>query len=108
MALVYPLQEYRNIGLPPEGHKAGPGEVSPLMYLKGIREMTFGTTLLALQFQQQETALTTVAAILSVTRLGDGFVVWFKGGAGLKLQAIGHWLTGIGFIGWVLCRTKSR
>ncbi|KAI0474057.1 hypothetical protein GGR56DRAFT_650121 [Xylariaceae sp. FL0804] len=82
------------------------GYASPLIYFKGIREITYGAALVALQLQGQERALTTFAAILSLARLGDGLVVWKHGGEALRWKAWGHWITGVGFLGWVACRKR--
>ncbi|KAI2636490.1 hypothetical protein GGS26DRAFT_589099 [Hypomontagnella submonticulosa] len=120
MALVSPREEYGHVGLPLESQvttvSAPPsddsssidGSASPLMYFKGIREISYGMTLVALQFQENEDAVTTVAAILSVVRLGDGLVVWLRGGDKLRRKAMGHWITGIGFLGWVTRRWILR
>lgn len=109
MALFAPRTEYGHVGLPleaPPGAKdsLSSGHTSPLMYFKGIREVSYGTILLALQSQGQEDALTTVAAVLSLVRFADGSVVWLQGGAGLRHRAWGHWITGIGFAIWTIWR----
>ena len=117
MAILSPRNEYAHVGLPlesravassPSTPSAGSGTdsgfASPLMYFKGIREITFGLTLVALQGQANDEAVTTVAAILSLARFGDGLVVWLKGGEDLRWKALGHWIMGAGFVGWVLWR----
>ncbi|POR39529.1 Uncharacterized protein TPAR_00277 [Tolypocladium paradoxum] len=117
MAILSPRNEYAHVGLPLESHAAaaaaaaaaphgGPrsGFASPLMYFKGIREITFGLTLVALQRQADEEAVTTVAAVLSLARFADGLVVWLNGGEELRWRALGHWITGAGFLGWVIWR----
>ncbi|KAB8229768.1 hypothetical protein ETB97_001864 [Aspergillus alliaceus] len=105
--LSRPSDEYKRFGLPLEksttGHRRTiptSGSVSPLMYLKGIREVTYGLALLAMQYQRQEVAITTLVAIFSLAGLGDGLVVWFFGGDELKKKAFGHWVTFVGFTGW--------
>ncbi|KAI0382811.1 hypothetical protein F5Y04DRAFT_44130 [Hypomontagnella monticulosa] len=120
MALVSPREEYGHVGLPlesqvttvptPPSPDSSPinGSASPLMYFKGIREISYGATLVALQFQENESAVTTVAAILSLVRLGDGLVVWLWGGDKLRYRAMGHWITGVGFLGWVARRWILR
>ncbi|KAI2631065.1 hypothetical protein GGR54DRAFT_585357 [Hypoxylon sp. NC1633] len=117
MALLSPREEYSHVGLqleslapaslPPasQGDSVA-GFVSPLMYFKGIREISYGLALMALQRQGNEDAVTTVATILSLVRLGDGLVVWLNGGESLRWRAWGHWITGVGFVGWVLWRRK--
>ncbi|KAI1413631.1 hypothetical protein F5Y13DRAFT_27174 [Hypoxylon sp. FL1857] len=114
MGVVSPRKEYHNVGLPlesytpatPTAHHDGPsgGFASPLIYFKGIREMSYGVTLIALQQQANERALMTFAAVLSLVRFGDGLVVWFNGGPELRYKAWGHWITGAGFLAWVIRR----
>ncbi|KAI1378393.1 hypothetical protein F4677DRAFT_393929 [Hypoxylon crocopeplum] len=111
MALLSPRKEYGNVGLPLESQTAASdptthrdGLVSPLMYFKGIREISYGLVLMALQQQGNASAVTTVAAVLSLVRLGDGLVVWLRGGDELRFKAWGHWITGFGFVGWVFWR----
>ncbi|KAI6085759.1 hypothetical protein F4821DRAFT_145008 [Hypoxylon rubiginosum] len=117
MALLSPRKEYGHVGLPLESqvaaipsttsktHANGPdgGFASPLMYFKGIREISYGLVLIALQGQGSEKALTTFAAVLSLVRFGDGLVVWLYGNE-LRWNALGHWITGAGFAGWVAWR----
>ncbi|KND89553.1 hypothetical protein TOPH_05884 [Tolypocladium ophioglossoides CBS 100239] len=109
MGILSPRNEYGHVGLPLESHAAAAagsrgGFASPLMYFKGIREITFGLTLVALQWQGNEDAVTTVAAVLSLARFGDGLVVWLNGGDELRWKALGHWITSAGFVGWVIWR----
>ncbi|KAH6685472.1 hypothetical protein F5X68DRAFT_210202 [Plectosphaerella plurivora] len=112
MALAYPRQEYAHVGLPletptpPINDRAVSSDAtaSPLMYFKGIRELVIGTTLVALQLQRNQDAVTTFAAIMALARFGDGTVVWLHGGDALRFKALGHWITGAGFVGWVVWR----
>lgn len=110
MALAYPLQEYAHVGLPHSPPASAsdadhPNAItSPLMYFKGIRELIIGTSLVALQVQRNEDAVTTFATIVALARFGDGTIVWLHGGESLRFRAFGHWLTGVGFVGWVLWR----
>lgn len=111
MGLLSPRNEYGHVGLPLEPHATttpatGLDGASPLMYFKGIREVSYGAALMALQHQGDESAVTTFAAILSLVRLGDGLVVWWNGGEKLRSRAWGHWITGFGFIGWVIWRRR--
>ncbi|PNY21031.1 Uncharacterized protein TCAP_07292 [Tolypocladium capitatum] len=99
MAIPSPRNEYGHVGLPLESGAAGAGGVaSPLMYFKGIREITFGLTLVALQRLGNE------EAVLSLARVGDGLDVWLHGGEALRWKSLGHWITGAGFAGWVVWR----
>ncbi|KAF4950915.1 hypothetical protein FSARC_13051 [Fusarium sarcochroum] len=106
MAILSPRKEYSHMGLPLEPPKLAQdsGAVSPLMYFKGLREISYGLTLMALQWQGNESAVTTFSAILSGVRIGDGLVVWMNGGDELRWKAAGHWITGVGFVGWVVWR----
>lgn len=117
MGIFSPREEYGHVGLPLESTTAvvSPsvaaqqsgsldGYASPLIYFKAIREMSYGATLMALQWHGNEAAVTIFAAILSVVRLGDGLVVWLYGGDKLRYRAAGHWITGVGFVGWVAWR----
>ncbi|KAL4732296.1 hypothetical protein ACLX1H_001307 [Fusarium chlamydosporum] len=82
MALFSPRAEYGHVGLLLEPSKTlnEAGSISPLMYFKGLREISYGMTLMALQLQGNESAVTTFSAILSIVRIGDGLVVWMNGG----------------------------
>ncbi|KAI6773792.1 hypothetical protein HG531_000641 [Fusarium graminearum] len=86
MALFSPRAEYGHVGLLLEPSKtpSEAGSVSSLMYFKGIREISYGMTLVALQWQANESAVTTFSAILSIVRIGDGLVVWLNGGDELR------------------------
>jgi hypothetical protein len=103
IAMLSPREEYSHMGLP-----LSPADSpSPLMYFKGLREASYGLTLVALQNQSSELALTTFAAVLAIVRLGDGVVVWFKGGDELRYKAWGHWITGAGMAWWAVWRARN-
>lgn len=120
-----PFQEYGRFGLPLEPpppsiyrppNNASPsrlertkvpeGAPSPLIYIKGIRESTYGLAFIALQYKKQDAAVTILAAIVSLAGLGDGLVVWMYGGEKLRKKAFGHWATFIGFVGWAMWRAS--
>ncbi|CEL01501.1 hypothetical protein ASPCAL01083 [Aspergillus calidoustus] len=88
---------------PPSPTATSTGTVSPLIYLKSIREITYGLALLALQYQGEERAITTLAAVISLAGLGDGFVVWAFGGE-RRGTALNHWGTFVGLLGWAAWR----
>ncbi|RDW70675.1 DUF4267 domain-containing protein [Aspergillus mulundensis] len=73
-SFLRPSEEYERFGLPRDS------PASPLMYIKAIRESTYGVALIALQYQGHEDALTTVAAVVSLAALADGFLVRAHGG----------------------------
>ncbi|KPM40538.1 hypothetical protein AK830_g6027 [Neonectria ditissima] len=88
MAILSPRKEYGHVGLQlehsaaitPKSTRPDPtnsGLVSPLMYFKGIREISYGLALMALQWQGNEEAVTTFAAVLSLVRIGDGLARGF-------------------------------
>ncbi|KAF4976035.1 hypothetical protein FZEAL_7253 [Fusarium zealandicum] len=109
MAILSPRKEYGHVGLLLESsrtHQSGfeSGSVSPLMYFKGLREISYGLALVVLQKQGNESGITTFAAVLSLVRFGDGLVVWMNGGEALRWRAMGHWVTGAAFVGWVVWR----
>lgn len=82
------------------------GSVSPLMYFKGIREISYGLAMVAFQRLGYESALTAFAGILSFVRLGDGLIIWLHGGDELRHRASGHLITGVGFLAWVAWRIR--
>jgi hypothetical protein len=96
-SFLRPLEEYERFGLPRES--------SPLMYLKAIRESTYGLALIALQHQGHDNALTTVAAVVSLAGLADGFVIRTHGGP-LKWKAFGHWAFFVVVAGWAWWRSS--
>lgn len=109
-----PRQEYPRFGLPLEASTTDPipnnsrhdkilqklGSISPLIYLKGIRESTYGLALIVLQRQNQDVAITSLLAVVSLAGLGDGFIVWNYGGDQFRMKALGHWITFVAFAGW--------
>ena len=118
--LISPRAEYTRFGLPLEpsqpeataGNKKLPGSesssdgaVSPLMYMKGIRELTYGIALIALQYQGLYTGVTTFLAVCSLAGLGDGIVIWFWKDNKLKSKAFSHWSFFVAVAGWAAWRT---
>lgn len=116
-SFLRPVHEYPRFGLPlesslpldpsPTPASQPKGLVSPLIYIKALRESTYGLTLIALQYQGLERAVTTMLVIMSLAGLGDGFLVWKYGGDGLKMKALGHWATFVGLLGWAWWRAGS-
>lgn len=85
------------------------GFASPLVYVKGSRDVTYGLTLMALQWQGgQETAITTLTGVMSLAGAVDGFVVWFYGGDKFVAKAFMHWAAFITFGTWALSRWASQ
>ncbi|KAF3771345.1 hypothetical protein M406DRAFT_30348, partial [Cryphonectria parasitica EP155] len=79
-----PLDEQRNIARPDkkeeEEEEEEEGDVSPLMYIKGIRDITYGLALVGLQYEGHSAAgVTLVAGVMALAGLGDGIVVWCSG-----------------------------
>ncbi|KAJ6443180.1 DNA polymerase subunit Cdc27 [Purpureocillium lavendulum] len=131
-AILAPRREYARFGLPLENttttattaattsdkklfsHSGGNHDdedtsfASPLMYLKGIRELTYGLALVALQRQGNEPAVTTLVGVLAFAAIGDGFVIWAHGGPRLRAKAWGHWVPGLGFLAWAFWRWSRQ
>ncbi|KAI1390026.1 uncharacterized protein F4822DRAFT_400560 [Hypoxylon trugodes] len=112
-----PRQEYGRFGLPLEqaaastkkkrdssSTTAGEGTVSPLIHLKGIREITYGLALAALKYQGHDDAVTAVAGVVSLAGLGDGIVILLNTGEEFRHKAFGHIGFGIVIGGWSLWR----
>jgi hypothetical protein len=93
----------------------GGGSASPLIYLKGVREVTYGVALMTLQHQDNAAGVTTVAGVMALAAVGDGLLVWFYGG-GLggrsrsrsrgnnETKAWGHWAAAVGLGSWTAWR----
>lgn len=104
-----PRQEYGRFGLPLESAQpnAKTQRHSPFVFIKGSREVTYGLTLIVLQYQGKVDAITTFAAIISLAALVDGLVVWFNGGQEFKHKAFGHLFAFVVIVGWVAWRTRQ-
>ncbi|KAF3058528.1 hypothetical protein GL218_05926 [Daldinia childiae] len=106
-----PEIEYRRFGLPLEPaqrrkHNTVDEEyASPVIYLKGIREITYGLALGALQYHGYDDAVTIMTGVMSLAGLGDGIVVWFYGGDESRRKVFGHWGAFAALAGWSLWRT---
>ncbi|KAH8899832.1 hypothetical protein GQ53DRAFT_202917 [Thozetella sp. PMI_491] len=113
--LIFPRAEYRRFGLPLERPKGAPvkgqepeGIVSPLIQLKGLRELAFGLSLIALQYQGNDAAVTTVLAVISTSGLGDGIIVWAYGGDEFRSKVFGHWGAFVVLLGWACWRAQAQ
>ncbi|KAH8754355.1 hypothetical protein F5883DRAFT_185928 [Diaporthe sp. PMI_573] len=104
-----PRQEYRRFGLPLEHAQsaAATKSHSPLIYLKGSRELTYGLVLIVLQYQGHVDAITTVLAIISLAALADGLIVWSNSGQGLKHKIFGHLFVFVLLGSWAAWRTHQ-
>ncbi|KAI1462682.1 hypothetical protein F4805DRAFT_452507 [Annulohypoxylon moriforme] len=124
-----PTQEYGRFGLPLEpaprskrdrGEKrergergerrsssAEEGRASPLIHLKGIREVTYGLSLGVLKWLKHDDAVTAFTAIIALAGLGDGLVIWFNGGEKNRKKAWGHWGAFLILGGWSVWRTLT-
>ncbi|KAI1088494.1 hypothetical protein F5B19DRAFT_425465 [Rostrohypoxylon terebratum] len=120
---VRPTQEYGRFGLPLEpaprakrdrGEKrergerrsssAEEGRASPLVYIKGVREVTYGVALGVLKWLKHDDAVTALTAVLALAGLGDGVVVWLHGGEKNRRKAVGHWGAFLILGGWSVWR----
>ncbi|KKY35522.1 hypothetical protein UCDDA912_g04483 [Diaporthe ampelina] len=104
-----PRQEYRRFGLPLE-HAQPDTKTrrhSPLIFLKGTRETTYGLALILLQYQGNVNAVTTMAAVISLAGLADGLVVWLNGGQELRHKTFGHWFASVVLGCWAAWRAHQ-
>lgn len=103
-----PRHEYGRFGLPLENTRraAKTKSHSPLIYLKGSRELTYGLALVVLQYQGNVDAVTAIAGIISLAGLTDGLVVWFNG-QGLKHKTFGHLFAFVVLGSWAAWRTHQ-
>lgn len=133
-ALLRPREEYPRFGLPLEGAGAPPASnkedrihndktatpttttaaahaVSPFIYVKAIREATYGLALIGLEYQGDKAGATTLIGIIALAALGDGWIVWVYGGDGggddnenskkrRGKKAAGHWVGGVLLGAW--------
>ncbi|KAJ0115200.1 hypothetical protein J7T55_001610 [Diaporthe amygdali] len=108
-AFIRPRQEYKRFGLPLEHAQpnAKTEKHSPLMFLKGTREVTYGLALVALQYQGNVGAVTAFVVVLALAGLADGFVVWLHGGQELKRKALGHWFAFVVLGSWAAWRAHQ-
>ncbi len=119
--LASPKAEYGRFGLPLERPKPRPvssstaqssspgdddGIVSPLIHLKGLREFAVSISIIALQYQGNESVVTTILAVTSILGLGDGIIVWVYGGKGRQNKVWGHWSAFIGLLSWAWWRSQ--
>jgi hypothetical protein len=114
-AFFNPRGEYGRFGLPLESPKSvsandndahQPGYASPLIYLKSIREITYGLALIAFQLQDNTEAVTTFAGVVSLAGLFDGVLVRAHGGP-FKFKQWGHFFAFAGIAAWSLWRFKK-
>lgn len=116
-ALLRPRQEYARLGLPFDSaqphqkdlqgayiSEQSPGAVSPLIYIKAIRDVSYGLALVGLQYQGNAAGVTTVTAVVALAALGDGLVVWFRGERVERWKAMEHWVGSLGLGSWAAWR----
>jgi hypothetical protein len=96
--MVHPEADSPRFGLPLDG-ASETGTVSPLIYVKGMRETTYGFVLVALHTRTKKQPITTVAAVISLVGLSDGLVVWRYGG-NRRTKAWNHWGAFLIFAAW--------
>lgn len=104
-----PRHEYQRFGLPLESARTSANKKShsPLVYLKGSRELSYGLALVVLQYQGNVDGVTAIAGIISLAGLVDGLVVWFSGGQGLKHKALGHFFAFVVLGSWAAWRSHQ-
>ncbi|KAG8160625.1 hypothetical protein KVR01_008889 [Diaporthe batatas] len=94
-----PRQEYRRFGLPLEDSRtpAKKKTHSPLIYLKGSRELTYGLALIILQYQGNVAGVTAFAGIISLAGLADGLVT----------KTLGHFFAFVVLASWAAWRVHQ-
>ena len=119
--VIAPRKEYPRYGLPFETPQAAataanknkssnlstavaPGAISPLIYLKGIREASYGAAFIAFQYQGNYAGVTTMAGIMGLAAIADGVLVWLYGGEDGRPKAFGHSVVGSMTVGWAAYR----
>lgn len=80
------------------------GGVSPLIYIKSNREVSYGLMLIALQYQGNEAAVATVAALVGAVALNDALVIWLHTSDELRHKAWGHGIFGVVFLAWAAAK----
>jgi hypothetical protein len=80
------------------------GAISPLIYLKSIREASYGLILVLLEAQGNAAGVTTFLIVFALVALGDGVLVWFYGGDELRYRVWGHWGAAVGLGAWAWWR----
>lgn len=101
-----PLESSSNLGNKKPTSAPGEGAVSPIVYARGIRDVTYGLAYFLLQSQGNDAAITTFSGIVCVTAFADGLIVWLYGGEKLKGKAWGHWGTVVGLAAWAGWRAQ--
>ncbi|KAK1762509.1 hypothetical protein QBC33DRAFT_551730 [Phialemonium atrogriseum] len=115
-AYANPESAYKMFGLPLQTSKASPltihpaavEPVSPFVYPKAARDITFGLAYFILQAQQNETGVTAFSAAVAVTGFLDGWTVWTCGSPKMRNNAWRHWIGSAIFTVWVGLRVVKR
>ncbi|PVH68755.1 hypothetical protein DL98DRAFT_662032 [Cadophora sp. DSE1049] len=102
ISFLSPTTEYKIFGFPLPTTPVAPSpsassastpptpQISPYVYAKGIRDLTYGLTVFIFQLQGQEPAITTFTCIVCLAGFVDGVLVWRFGG-GWQGKAMDHW-----------------
>lgn len=105
--ILRPNQECERFGLPLNSPTEAQAQdsssklvVSPFIFIKGIREISYGAILAGLQYTGHEQGITLLSAVLSLVALADGALVWAYGGDRLRTKAFGHWTAFVGLAAW--------
>ena len=109
MAFADPSGAYKQFGiplspsLPEKTHPAAYGAVSPFLYAKAARDITFGLTYFLLQYTRNARGVTAFSMAAAVTGCVDGWIAWAYGGE-LRGTAWNHWTGTAVFTAWVAMR----
>ncbi|KAF4985417.1 hypothetical protein FDECE_16569 [Fusarium decemcellulare] len=107
-----PAAEMPRFGLPMDNADLRKGAqsrlqgASPLVYVKGRGEFGVGIALLALQYQDNKPAVTTMAAVIAMMGISDALIVWFNSGEKMRHKALGHGCFGVLFAAWAIARAE--
>ncbi|OAA55293.1 hypothetical protein SPI_08388 [Niveomyces insectorum RCEF 264] len=105
LSVLAPEKDYEVFGLPLEPPA---GNVSPMIYAKGARDLSYGLAYFFFQYKGMHDAINVFSAALLVTALSDGLIVWRYGGNKLKSKAYGHWGGLVAFSAWLAWRVYGE
>ncbi|KAH7398022.1 hypothetical protein BKA64DRAFT_643137 [Cadophora sp. MPI-SDFR-AT-0126] len=117
ISFISPSTEYKTFGFPIPSSSPSPSstisnsssppshpQISPYVYAKGIRDLTYGLTFFIFQLQGQDSVITAFTGIVCIAGFVDGVLVWTFGG-GWKGKAVEHWGAVAVLGSWGLWRT---
>jgi hypothetical protein len=106
LALCNPRNQYQLKGIPDKRSSDNPASFAPI-YMLAARDISFGIFILAHQFHDNHTAIATILAVMSFMKFGDLLTFLAVGDGKRSLPGILHFLTGTGYLGWVVYLSKN-